>query len=80
MSLSPEQVEQGRQAYVICPMVEASEMIEAENVLDYTQDLREDLPGIRVEYLHGKMKGKEKNQIMESVRRRVRSRCWCPLP
>lgn len=59
------QVELGRQAYVICPMVEESEMIEAENVLDYTKILREHLPGIRVEYLHGKMKGKEKNQIME---------------
>ena len=41
-------------------------MIEAENVLDYTKLLREKLPaGITVEYLHGKMKGKEKNQIME---------------
>ena len=56
----------GRQAYVICPMVEESEMIEAENVLDYTKLLREKLPaGITVEYLHGKMKGKEKNKIME---------------
>ena len=60
-----KQVEQGRQAYVICPMVEASEMIEAENVLDYSARLKEALPGICVEYLHGKMKGKEKNQIME---------------
>ena len=59
------EVKNGRQAYVICPMVEESEMIEAENVLDYTKILREHLPGIRVEYLHGKMKGKEKNQIME---------------
>ena len=41
-------------------------MIEAENVLDYTKLLREKLPaGITVEYLHGKMKGKEKNKIME---------------
>ena len=56
----------GRQAYVICPMVEASEMIEAENVIDYTKTLRENLPaGIRVEYLHGKMKPREKNQLME---------------
>lgn len=59
------QVAEGRQAYVICPMVEASEMIEAENVLDYAETLREALPGVVVEYLHGKMKGKEKNQIME---------------
>ncbi len=60
-----KEVSAGRQAYVICPMVEESEMIEAENVLDYTKILREKLPGIAVEYLHGKMKGKEKNQIME---------------
>lgn len=59
------EVKNGRQAYVICPMVDESEMIEAENVLDYTKILRENLPGIRVEYLHGKMKGKEKNKIME---------------
>lgn len=55
----------GHQAYVICPMVEASEMIEAENVLDYTRLLREKLPGIQIDYLHGRMKGKEKNKIME---------------
>ena len=56
----------GHQAYVICPMVEESEMIEAENVLDYTKVLRKELPeSICVEYLHGKMKAKEKNQIME---------------
>ncbi len=59
------EVKNGRQAYVICPMVEESEMIEAENVLDYTKVLQQNLPGIRVEYLHGKMKGKEKNKIME---------------
>ena len=60
------QVVQGRQAYVICPMVEASEMIEAENVVDYTKSLRKELPDfIRVEYLHGKMKAKDKNRIME---------------
>ena len=60
------EVKAGRQAYVICPMVEASEMIEAENVIDYTKTLRENLPaGIRVEYLHGKMKPREINQLME---------------
>ncbi|MGL5436685.1 MAG: ATP-dependent DNA helicase RecG [Lachnospiraceae bacterium] len=60
------EVAAGRQAYVICPMVEESEMIEAENVLDYTKLLRQMLPsGIMIEYLHGKMKPKEKNLIME---------------
>jgi len=64
-SFIKKQVGQGRQAYVICPMVECSEMLEAENVLDYTRTLQEALPGIRIGYLHGKMKGKEKNEIME---------------
>lgn len=60
------QVSLGRQAYVICPMVEESELIEAENVIDYTQQLKESLPAnISVEFLHGKMKAKEKNEIME---------------
>lgn len=59
------EVSAGRQAYVICPMVEASEMLEAENVVDYTKALREALPGLSIEYLHGKMKPKEKNQVME---------------
>lgn len=61
-----KQVEEGHQAYIICPMVEENEMIEAENVLDYTSMLKRELPSsITVEYLHGKMKGKEKNSIME---------------
>jgi len=61
-----KQVAMGRQAYVICPMVEENELIEAENVIDYTQQLKEALPAnIKVEYLHGKMKPKEKNDIME---------------
>ena len=60
------QVAEGHQAYVICPMVEESEMIEAENVLDYTKALKKALPpSVIVEYLHGKLKGKEKNAIME---------------
>ena len=60
------QVEQGHQAYVICPMVEESEAVEAENVVEYTEILRRELPeNITVEYLHGKMKPSEKNEIME---------------
>lgn len=59
------EVSSGRQAYVICPMVEASEQLEAENVLDYSKALKKALPGLSIEYLHGKMKPKEKNQIME---------------
>ncbi|MCD7841746.1 MAG: ATP-dependent DNA helicase RecG [Lachnospiraceae bacterium] len=64
------QVELGHQAYVICPMVEASMnegfSSDLENVLDYTQKLRQELSrNITVECLHGRMKPAEKNEIME---------------
>ncbi len=61
-----KEVQAGHQAYVICPMVEESEMMEAENVIDYTEQIKRALPkDIHVEYLHGKQKPKEKNDIME---------------
>lgn len=66
-SFIEKQVQMGRQAYVICPMVEESEGLEAENVTDYARKLQEILPEeIKVEILHGKMKPKEKNRIMEA--------------
>lgn len=60
-----EEAAKGRQAYVICPLVEASEGLEAENVTEYTQKLQQELPELTVACLHGKMKGALKNQIME---------------
>lgn len=60
------QVAAGRQAYVICPMVEAGEMEGLENVLDYTEKLRGVLPAtIRVDMLHGRMKPAQKRQVMD---------------
>lgn len=60
------QVKEGRQVYVICPMVEESEGMEGENVIDYAETLRNVLPtSITVGILHGQLKPKEKNQIME---------------
>lgn len=61
-----KEVAGGRQAYVICPMVEEGEMEELENVVEYTEKLRSNLPSsIQVAYLHGKMKPADKNRIME---------------
>ncbi len=60
-----EQIIEGRQAYVICPMVEQSEGMDAENVTDYAEKLRGLLPDtIQVGILHGRMKSTEKNQVM----------------
>ncbi|MGN0318845.1 MAG: ATP-dependent DNA helicase RecG [Lachnospira sp.] len=60
-----DQVELGRQCYVICPMVEESESIDAENVIDYAETLKNTLPSLRIEYLHGKMRPTQKNEIMD---------------
>ncbi|MFV0364009.1 MAG: ATP-dependent DNA helicase RecG [Suipraeoptans sp.] len=64
-----DQVALGRQCYVICPMVEESESIEAENVIDYTENLKKLLgKDIRIEFLHGKMKQSEKDSIMNNYK------------
>lgn len=61
-----KQIGEGRQCYVICPMVEESESLEAENVLDYSSMLQEEMgDGIVVSCLHGRMKQAEKDEIME---------------
>ena len=58
-------VKEGRQAYVICPMIEESEKLEVQNVLNYTEELTKELPECRVACVHGKMKAKEKQEIMD---------------
>ena len=61
-----KQVAEGRQCYVICPMVQESEFLEAENVIDYAKMLQSELGNaIKVGHLHGKMKQNEKDAIME---------------
>ena len=62
-----KQVLEGRQCYVICPMIEENENLEAENVIDYAKTLQEEMgDNIQVAYLHGKMKQTEKDEIMEA--------------
>lgn len=64
-----KEVAAGHQAYIICPLVEASENLDANNVTDYTDRLRAQLSSdVRIACLHGKMKAAEKNQIMEAFK------------
>lgn len=65
-----KQIAEGRQCYVICPMVEESETMEAENVIDYSKELQEEMGNsIVVEFLHGKMKQVQKDLIMDRFSR-----------
>lgn len=62
-----KQVDEGRQAYIVCPLVEESE--EEDNDLKAVTTLyetcqKEIFPNYRVEYIHGKMRPKEKDDIM----------------
>lgn len=62
-----KEVSAGHQCYVICPLVEETENCEMEDVISYTDVLRENLPdSINVQYLHGKMHARDKNAIMEA--------------
>lgn len=60
------EVEAGRQAYIICPMIEESDTTELESAVSYYEKLKATLPEtIQLGLLHGKMKNEEKNRIME---------------
>lgn len=64
-----KEISLGHQAYVICPLVEESEGLEAEDVVNYSLKLREHFSGnenIRISYLHGKMRPQDKNSIMDA--------------
>ncbi len=60
-----KEISEGRQVYVICPLVEESEGLEAEDVINYTDKLKEVFPSsVNIAYLHGKMKQAEKDKVM----------------
>ena len=61
-----KQVDEGRQAYIVCPLVEESEENDLQSVISlYEKCKTEVFPNYRIEYIHGKMKQKEKDDIME---------------
>ena len=61
-----KQIDEGRQVYIVCPLVEESEEINAKSVLElYEKYKKEVFPEYKVEYLHGKLRPKEKEEIMQ---------------
>ena len=60
-----DKIKEGRQAYVICPMVEKGENLTLENVKDYSEMLAKELgPDVRVGIMYGQMKAEEKIKVM----------------
>lgn len=60
-----QQIKEGRQIYIICPMVEAGISEDLENVEEYAEKIRPFFDEtVRIAVLHGKMKGTDKNRIL----------------
>jgi ATP-dependent DNA helicase RecG len=63
------QVEEGRQAYIVCPLIEESEKLQAEAAVDLVARLRDGVfRGVRVEVLHGRMRVEEREAAMRALR------------
>lgn len=59
-------IEEGGQAYVVCPLIEDSDAVDARSAVGVYEELKKTLPGLRVDLLHGEMKKEEKDAVMAS--------------
>ncbi|MBE5805335.1 MAG: ATP-dependent DNA helicase RecG [Clostridiales bacterium] len=64
-----KQIDEGRQAYIVCPLVEENEEIDANSVIELAEEYKNNVfKEYRVEYIHGKMRPKEKDEIMQKFK------------
>ena len=64
-----KQIDEGRQVYIVCPLVEENEEINAKSVMELAENYKTKVfSQYRVEYLHGKMRPKEKDAIMQEFK------------
>jgi len=69
-SFIESQIEQGRQAFIVCPLIEESDTIEARGAVAEHKRLQEEIfPRLRLGLLHGRMSAEEKEQVMSDFRR-----------
>ena len=68
-SFIAKNIDEGRQCYIVCPLVEENDEIDAQSVLELFENYKTKVfSNYRVEYLHGKMRPKEKDEIMERLK------------
>lgn len=71
MNFVRKQLDEGRQAYFVCPLVEESDKLELSSAVEYSSELKAKyFKDYKVGLLHGKMKADEKNEVMESFRKK----------
>ena len=63
-----EQIKNGGQAYVVCPLVEENEELDLKSATEFAKELEKDLENVRVGLLHGKMKDAEKTKVMDDFK------------
>ncbi len=64
-----KQVGEGRQAFILCPLIEESDAVAAQAaVVEYERLSREVFPDLRLGLLHGRLSGKDKDAVMEDFR------------
>lgn len=63
-----EQLQKGRQAYIVYPLVEESEKIDLKDAISEYEKLQREFPEVKFGLLHGKMKSDEKERVMEQFR------------
>lgn len=63
------QIDEGRQAYIVCPLVEENEEINAKSVMELSEKYKNEIfKDYRVEYMHGKLRPKDKDEIMNEFK------------
>ena len=65
-----KQIKESRQAYIVCPLVEENEELDLKSVEKLYETYKQEIfPQYKVEYIHGKMKQKDKDRIMEEFKK-----------
>ena len=67
MSFIKKHISEGRQAYIVCPLVDESDTLELQSVINLYERLKERyFQGIEIEFIHGKIKPVDKDRIMKN--------------
>lgn len=63
------QIQEGRQAFVICPLIETSEKLEVKSIEEEYHRLQNEVfPNLKIGFIHGKIKSNEKDEIMNNFK------------
>ncbi|WEG11619.1 ATP-dependent DNA helicase RecG [Pullulanibacillus sp. KACC 23026] len=63
-----KELEKGRQAYVICPLIEESEALDVQNAIDLHAALQETFSKYQIGLMHGRLNAEEKDEVMEAFK------------